>query len=193
MTDYLEEAAAEVAKTIESTDKLDRVRQAVKRLRDLEFEKLQLEERLATIKNEILTLEQRDLVSLFSEVHVSSISIEAEGNLPAVTADRVPFYSAKIPAEREGEAFSWFNREGHGDLIKTSLSLSFGMGERDRAEQVESLLEKTGVEYSSKLGIHPSTLKAFVKTEIESGRSLPMDLLGAYAGEVVKIKEKKGK
>ena len=191
MTHYLDEANAEVARTIESGDKLDRVRNAVRRLRDLEFEKAELEERLSAIKNDILVLEQRDLVSLFSEVHVTSVSLEAEGNLPAVVADRVPFYSAKIPPEKEAEAFNWFNQQGHGDLIKTEIKVSFGMGDRTEAEQVETMLEDAGVEYSSKLGVHPSTLKAFVKAEIESGHALPMELLGAYAGEVVKIKEKK--
>lgn len=193
MTDYLDDAMNEVAATVASGDKLDTVRAAVCRLRELEYERQTLEERLTKIKGQILELTDRELVKLFSEAHMTTLELEAEGNYPAIVASKTSFYNAKIPDEKEAEAFAWFHDNGHGDLIKTQITAQFGMGERENAERVEASLSDAGVDYNSKVSVHASTLKAFVKSEIEAGRALPMDLLGVYMGETVKIKTSKGK
>jgi uncharacterized protein (DUF362 family) len=44
-------------------------------------------------------------------------------------------------------------------------------------------LVNTGYEPNQKTVVHPQTLKAFVKEQLESGKELPLDLLGAYAGQ----------
>ena len=193
MADYIEEALSAVAEALSSTDKLERVRNAVRQLRDLEAQKTELEDELIEIKRKITDLTERELVKLFSEAHISSLSLDAEGNLPAIVAEKGTYYSAKIPEEKELEAFNWLHANGHGDLVKSEIKLTFGMGERDQAEEVEVTLAQKGVDYTSKLQVHPSTLKSFVKHEIEAGHAIPMELLGAYAGETVKIKAKKGK
>lgn len=191
MTDFLDDIMAEVETISTSGDKLDIVRNAVKKLRALEFKKDQLEADLADTKRAILDMTEKDLVKLFSETNLTSLTLEAEGNYPAMKFEKSTFYNAKIPEDKEAEAFTWLHDEGHGDLVKTQVTASFGMGERDTAEQVEAAIASLGVDYNSKLSVHSSTLKAFVKSEIEAGRALPMDLLGVYMGEIVKLKKVK--
>lgn len=193
MTDFMDLIRAEVAKISASSDKLEILKEAANRLRELEFKKEELEAELATVKKNIATLTERDLVQLFSETNMSSLTLDAEGNYPAMKFDKTTYYNAKIPEDKESEAFSWLHENGHGDLVKTVVSASFGMGEREDAEKVEKAISKLGIDYNSKLSVHPATLKSFVKTELEAGHALPMDALGVYVGETVKIKILKGK
>ena len=191
--DYLGEALKEVEKEISQGPLLERVREALKLHRELTFELEELDRRRNTVQSQLTELNTQTMIKLFSEAHMLDFTLEAEGNYPAIKAKRVPFYSAKIPDDKQEEAFDWFHESGHGDLVKTTISLAFGMKERKLAEKVEAALEKLKVDYNSKLSVHASTLLAFVKAEIEAGRPLPKDLLGVYVGETVKVSPVKAK
>lgn len=174
-------------------DQLERVRDAARRLRDLYQEKENLSARATEVQAKITAMETAELVDLFNEVKVPAISIEANGNAPAADFEKQPFYSAKIPEGRDEEAMGWFEAEGHGDLIKTSFTIAFGMGERKTAVKLQAFLDKAAIEYGSKVGVHAGSLLAFVKKELQAGRKIPLDLLGAYVGEIVKMKPRKEK
>jgi hypothetical protein len=172
-------------------DRLERVRAAASELRDLESQREDLEERLADVKNRIKMLVERDLVRLMSEANMTSFSLDREGNSPPMKFDRVTNYYAKIPEDKEIEAFNWLHDQGHGDIVKTEIKLTFGMKERDQAQELEKDLASKRYDYDSKLAVHPSTLKAFVKHEVEAGSPIPLDLFGAYIQDVVKLKKGK--
>jgi hypothetical protein len=193
MTDFLEDIMAEVASINASSDKLEILKDTARMLRALEYKKEELEAQLAEVKKKILSLTERDLVNLFGELSLTSLSLEAEGNYPAMKFDKTTYYNAKIPEDKEAEAFAWFHENGHGDIVKTVVSASFGMGERESAEKVEEAIAQLGVDFNSKLSVHPSTLRAFAKSELEAGHALPMDTLGIHVGETVKMKIVKGK
>jgi hypothetical protein len=193
MTDFLDDIMAEVSEISASSDKMEILKASAKLLRSLEHKKEELETELAEIKKKIHNLMERDLVNLFGELNLTSLTLEAEGNYPAMKFDKTTYYNAKIPEDKEAEAFAWLHDHGHGDIVKTVVSASFGMGERESAEQVEAAISQLGVDFNSKLSVHPSTLKAFAKSEIEAGNALPMETLGIYVGETVKMKIVKGK
>ncbi len=97
------------------------------------------------------------------------------------------FYRGSIPKAREGEAFQWLYENGHEDLIKNEVKCAFGKGEDEKAEQLMRTLTDSHFNYESKKAVHPSTLKAFVREQLENGKSLPLDLLGVYVGQRSKI------
>lgn len=189
--DFLDSISAELESITSSGDTLTRIRELAKKVRGLEATRSQLEEELSAVKRQIQELTERDLVKLMSEANMTSFALESDGNYPAMTFDKTTFYSAKIPEDKEIEAFAWLHDQGHGDIVKTQITVALGMGERDLAEQVEHAIADAGVDYSSKLSVHPATLKSFVKSEVESGRALPLELFGAFIGEVVKLKKGK--
>jgi hypothetical protein len=45
--------------------------------------------------------------------------------------------------------------------------------------------------YSGKTGVHPQTLAAFVKEQVESGADFPLDVFNVYIGQIAKIKRSK--
>jgi hypothetical protein len=177
-------------------DKLEALRNAVRRQRDLQLEIRELQQLLSDKNKALSDMEMRELPDLFYAAGVDSVGITAEGNLPAYDATMRPFYHANIkadwPDEQKSDAFKWLDKEGHGDLIKTMIKVELGRGERKQAIKLEKALQEMGIDYSSELGVPWNTLTAFVKEQIEKHQTVPpLDLLGASVGTVVKLKERK--
>lgn len=100
-----------------------------------------------------------------------------------------PFYSASIAKDRAEEAYNWLRENGHGDLIKTGVNVTFGKNEDEKAQKlVEYIKEVYEREVEAKPSVHPSTLSAFVKEQVTSGKVLPTDLLGVYVGRKTVVK-----
>lgn len=98
------------------------------------------------------------------------------------------FYSASISETNKPAAHKWLKDNGHGSLIKNELELSFGRGEEKLAEKAKAILHKNKLTFLEQAGVHSSTLRAFVKEQIEAGVKIPLDLFGAFVGRKAKIK-----
>lgn len=97
---------------------------------------------------------------------------------------------ASIPADRKMEAYAWLDDNGFGGLLKLSLSLQYGKGEKDEAVQLFKELSGRGLVPDLEEGVHAQTLKAFLKEQIAAGTVLPLDLFGARPVFVAKITKK---
>lgn len=88
---------------------------------------------------------------------------------------------AAIPKPVLFEALAWLRANNHGSLIKRVLSLTFGKGEDDKADEWAEYMRKQGMtDLEDKAGVHPSTLSSFVATKLKDGEELPQDLLGVF-------------
>jgi hypothetical protein len=167
---------------------LTTIRDKAKELRDHYLEKAYLEEQLKDLGAKIQHVERHELIDMFDAAGISSIAVDSSGNLPAFIAKRTTEYGAKIPDERRLEALNWFEAAGHGDLVKSVITIQFGMQEHEERLRVMKLLSENNVQYYTNESVHHMTLKAFVKREIIKGHIIPMDLLGVYVFDEVKIK-----
>src|SRR5262245_52600128 len=106
-------------------DKLERARDAVRNLRDLELGIQNLEAKLADAKKQQLQITRNDLPDLFNELGIAELTLQKEGNMPAYTAKLKPFFTAGIaaswPEEKREEAFAYLTSIGAQDLIKTKI------------------------------------------------------------------------
>jgi hypothetical protein len=106
---------------------LDGLRNLASRARSLEQEKADLEERLKATNKELNELYFRTLPDVMDEAGVGSIALPADGNNPPVELKAQPYYAANIaagwPQERRQAAFDWLDQHGHGDLIKTEVTV----------------------------------------------------------------------
>ena len=127
----------------------------------------QAEEDLATLKEQFKQVSQTDLPEALAETGLSEIKL-TDGSKISVQQ----FYNASIPKDNLDEAFT----------------CSFGRGEDGDAKVLKEELSRIGVSYTEKVGVHPQTLKAFVREQVESGQNLPLDLLGVYIGQKTVIK-----
>jgi hypothetical protein len=104
-----------------------------------------------------------------------------------------PKYGASISDERREPAHAWLRANKHGDLIKNVVTISLGKGEDEKAAKIVAWLKKKEIDHEQKEAVHPMTLKAFVREQLEASKTIPMDLFGAHVVDVAKIEMKKEK
>ena len=105
--------------------------------------------------------------------------------------DGKTFYRGNISKNRTEEAHDWLRDNDHADLIKNDVICSYGKGEDHDALVLMGKLEEMNVDYENRKSVHPSTLKAFVREQIEMGKEIPLDLLGVYIGQRSEIRRQK--
>ena|SRR5579872_4155086 len=195
---FEEELAADAAymKPLSSDGQLIELRQHGQVLLELDRTIQRTEERLAELKRQKLELEQRTLPDMMDAAGVDRVGL-ADSAMDMVVK---PYYKAVLPEERSEEAGDWLDQNGHGDLMRTVLSVEFGPGEHEHATNVETLIRSyfrgrndIQREPVKKRTVHWKTLTSFVKEQLTRGEVLPLDILGATVGRVAKITPRKGK
>jgi len=101
-----------------------------------------------------------------------------------------PFYAARIPLSKVDDAFTWLRENGHGDLIKNNVMLTFGRNQDNEAKSLVAELRDKGHNVKQAEKVEPMTLKAFVKEQIQGGKNVPADLFGVYVASKTKITTK---
>lgn len=96
------------------------------------------------------------------------------------------YYGAKIKPEYSEAAHDWLEERGLSSMIKNDFLVSLDRGDHDKAQALAEKLN--GTPYTRKESVHPSTLKAWVRTTIESGGEVPTDLFGVFIGNTIKTK-----
>ena len=97
------------------------------------------------------------------------------------------YYSARITPDTRETAFDWLRENNFADLIKNTVSVSFGRDEDDAALNLLNELDGKGMNTAQKEWVEPMTLKAFVREQVEKGTDLPLDTFNVYIGQKSKI------
>jgi len=162
---------------------------------------------VAGLARQQLVLEQRveDLTAELKRAQAELAHISGEA-LPAALAEHgltelkmadgskltvATVISANISKERAYEAHDWLRSNGHADLIKNTVSVAFGKGDDEKASALITQLDQMGFDADQKEAVHPSTLKAFCKEQIERGTDIPSELFGIFIGQKTTIKKGK--
>ena len=177
-------------------DATARARAMAALLRDKMREAQDLRERLSALNAEINDIQHAQLVDLMQEAGTDHLGLPAQGNLPACDAKMRPYYHANIAADWEPErrqaAFAWLDSAGHGDLIKTAITVLIPRDDRAMALSIQHYLEQCNAQHTVQLDVPWNTLTAFVREQVEKyHRTPPLETLGATVGQVVKLKVRK--
>jgi hypothetical protein len=165
---------------------LSKVSRLAEELIDKEEQVKEAEARLKILKEQSRDLAERQLPDAMAEVGMAKFVL-TDGSEVTVK----PYYSAKIGEDKRDECFNWLQDHGHEALIKDEVSVTFNKGEHERAEEFKTQLEQQGIEYNGKMGVHPQTLTAFVREQVESGAEFPLELFNVYIGQIAKVKRSK--
>lgn len=143
------------------------------------------EERLEDLKEKYKAVSEYELPDAMAAIEMKELVL-ADGSKIKVE----PYYGASITKENQVAAFNWLNENGFGSLIKHEITISFSKGEEKLVQAVKSMLETARLagRFSDKATVHPSTLKAFVREQMEDGAPIPHDLLGVHVGQKTTIK-----
>ena len=123
-----------------------------------------IEEALKTDKAELRKLTDEELPAAMAEVNMKKFETQS-GYSVAIKK----IYATNIKVEDRPEAFAWLRENGHGDLIKNIVSINFGKGEDDIAVRFKTLAEEENIPVETDTKIHPMTLRAWGKEQIEKG------------------------
>jgi hypothetical protein len=149
----------------------------------LEDTKDRLEAELKDINRQLEEVATKLLPNAMQAVGLEEIKL-TDGSKVSVSQ----FYSASIKEENRNTAHEWLRENGHGSLIKNSFEINLGKGEDAKASKLRKELVKQQVPFSEDSSVHSSTLRAWLKEQIEGGVKVPLELFGAFIGRKAKIK-----
>ena len=99
------------------------------------------------------------------------------------------FYSAHISKANQEVAYRCLIDNGHEGLIKNEVLDKFNREESEAVDQTVEALKTRGLDPQIKQSVHPSTLKAFVKEQLTTGKDIPSEPFGIYIGTKATIKK----
>lgn len=120
-----------------------------------------------------LRTEREDLPMLMEELGLSELTLDSGER---ITLKEDVF--ANITEVRAAAAMRWLTENNFSGIIKTQLKVDFARAEYDEALTALNLLKEEGYQPELKEGVHPQTLKAFVREQLEAGTNIPFDLFG---------------
>lgn len=188
MSDFLEQVKrdAEETKAIPRDEQLSILSGKAMKQVELEDEIAQLEQTLKDRKADLSKISELEIPELMGELGVQDFTLKN-----GLKVGVKPFYAAKIPEEKSEQAFDWLESNGHDGIIKGQFIVMYRRPDKQRIGQFLDLARELGFETKDKLEVHPMTLKAFVREQIESGdEGFQRDLFGVYTGWKTKISKR---
>jgi hypothetical protein len=145
-------------------ESINSISRLAERIIDFQKRITSIEDTLKTDKAALRKLTDEELPAAMAEVNMKKFETDS-GYSVAIKK----IYVTNIKVEDRIKAFEWLRENGHGDLIKNIVSISFGKGEDDLALRFKALAEEENIPVETDTKIHPMTLRAWGKEQIEKG------------------------
>ena len=184
--DLTQQFEADSPQQVNEIDNVNSLSDYVIQLQSLEDEVKVLEENLKRKKEAADKISEEVIPEIMEQMKLKTLKLQ-DGS--AIEVKEI--YGASIPvANREG-AYKWLRDNDLGDLIKNEITVSFGRGEDNKANDYASLAEKNGYQPSQKMKVEPMTLKALYRERVESNQDLPSEHFNLFKGNKTKITRNK--
>ena len=171
------------------SDILTQIAELSKLLRNADAQVAALTLELQDAKEEVRRIQEDDLPELMREVGLSEIKLADGSSIKVV--DEV---DCSISEERRYRAHEWLVANGFGGIIKSAITVEFGRDEHTEAlAAAEQIHNVTGRDALLKEGVHPQTLKAFIKEQMAAGQTIPQELFGIRPYSKAKLTKAKAK
>ena len=141
------------------------------------------EAELDAAKKQFNRLRMDVLPEVFSELGLKDLTLETGAKIE-ITGD----VSVGITEDNKKAAHAWLRDNGFEDIIKTQVDVEFDRSEFSSAVELQQALAADYPNAHLKQSVHHSTLKSFVKERLANGDELPMELFGARAYKLAKLK-----
>jgi hypothetical protein len=145
----------------------------VERQRSLEHERSMLEESLARCNEDLRKVQEHDLPLAMETLMLDQLKL-TDGTHVTIKRD----VRASIAKVNLTKAIKWLDDHKFGDLVKSDVTAKFTRQDRKKAQVLANQCAKKGYAVTLKEHVHPMTLSAFVREQMEQGAELPMDLFG---------------
>jgi len=174
---------------------MDKLGQLINKQLQLEQDITEIEMTLSERRAQLRRIAEEEIPNMFQQLGIQEFKLQ-DGSKVTVK----PYYAASISAENEVAAFDWLREHNLDDVIKHNIVIAFGRGEDQKCTELKDELTKLNVNYIEKANVHPQTLKALVREQIElmserleQGEQFPMKLFNVFIGNKTKIVKPKGR
>lgn len=137
---------------------------------------------LAEKQGKLENIERNLIPGVMQELGMTSFMLE-DGNTVAITE----VLNTSITEANKPAAYKWLEDRGDDGIIKTNVHVGFGKGEMDDAKKALTALSEAGYAAEMDRSVHASTLKSYVKEQLEKGTNVPADVFGIYQYKRAKI------
>ena len=172
---------------LDNVEVTDIAQQCIK-LKEKEDEIAELEDKLKAKKAEADDISSRVIPELLAEQGLSEIKL-ADGSKVSVKKE----FRATLPKDdiRRESAYQWLRDQGLGDIIKNNVTVSFGKGEDNKANQLVDLAVANGFTPQQKSDVAWNTLTALYEERVKAGLDMPSDVFSLWIKDKTKISRKK--
>jgi hypothetical protein len=152
----------------------------VRHVQDMEENVTKIEAELAKAKDRLHFFKTDLIPTYMYDLGLEKVTTNTGHEVSVKTS-----YYGNISEERLESATKWLEEHGDGSLVKTTIGHTFGKGEEEQVDKLVLLnfLQEHMMEYNEKKGVHPQTLKAFIKRKLEAGEIFPHELFGVYVAK----------
>ena len=185
--DVRSEMLKDTSDMLDNVEVTDIAQQCVK-LKEKEDEIEELENKLKAKKAEADDISSRVIPELLAEQGLSEIKL-ADGSKVSVKKE----FRATLPKDdiRRESAYQWLRDQGLGDIIKNNVTVSFGKGEDNKANQLVDLAVANGFTPQQKSDVAWNTLTALYEERVKAGLDMPSDVFSLWIKDKTKISRKK--
>ena len=180
----IEELEKDQQQVIEKAD-VDTLASYCRELQTYEEEIAELEEQIKKKREKADKISSEIIPNMLAEQGISSLKL-ADGS----SVDVRKSYNCTIKKDEMESAYNWLRENQLGDIIKNEVSVQFGKGEDNKAEQLLNLAAQEGYEPSQKSKVEPMTLKALYRERVEAGLDMPSQFFNIFIKDQTKIGRK---
>lgn len=149
-----------------------------------EAEVARLEEELKKAQAELRNIKEHVIPRLMDDA--SQVRVTTKDGITVEVEEKL---RGSIPESSAEAALSYLEEHGAGAIIKRQFIIEFGKGDEawakkfaaDLAKRKRPLLAKT------KRAVHPQTLLAYLREQLEAGEAVPLEVFGVYRQRSSKI------
>jgi hypothetical protein len=167
-----------------SGDLLSRISALAVEQKRKEAELAALEDAVEQKKAEVRDISEFKLPGAMAEAGMATFALADGTKIEIKEAVR-----ASIPKTNPEPAFTYLETHGAADLVKREIKISFGKGEEAWARKFLADLakRKRPVKAENKKTVHPQTLQAYIREQLEEGVDIPLATFGAFIQKFSKI------
>ena len=182
LSKMMAEDSAQSGVRLPSNEELENISQLANEQLRLEAEVEAKEAQLKQLKEQLTKVSEVDIPSAFESIGLTSITLLDKSKV-SIKED----VYAGITKENQEKAFAWLEETGNDGIIKNEVKCPFTKGNDSEAKELMLLLTEYGYSYSISLHVHPQTLKAFVRHQLEDGLPIPTDVFSIHIRKVASI------
>jgi len=187
ITKLLAEGSNDALAQISRSNTLGRVAELARQLKVQLDGLAELEGQVSVHKNVINRLKTVELPEAMAAMGAKSFTTE-EG----FTLEVREVVQASLPKDSRRElALEWLEEHDLGDVIKHAVNVTINKGDADTQAKVLEVLgavKAPGMTVGVKDDVHPQTLNATIRSLLEKGAAVPLDLFNVFTGKTITIK-----